>query len=140
VRDPHRTPGFSADFGQRGAVSKGLKHFETTAVTQKGSHKFLGIIVDQFIKCKETTEKLVSELRSLGYIFRKLVKYSDLKTNKTAYYGYVYRKLKYEALAWGYSSKENIDKIFTKQKSIIRIMQTADKHASCREFFVSSKC
>jgi len=59
-----------------------LKHFETKTVTQKGSHKFLGVIVDQFFKWKENTEKLVSELRSLGYIFRKLVKYSDAKLLK----------------------------------------------------------
>ena len=50
-----------------------LKHFETKTVTQKGSHKFLGVIVDQFFKWKENTEKLVSELRSLGYIFRKYI-------------------------------------------------------------------
>jgi len=72
-------------------------------------------------------------------IFKKLVKYSDAKTIKAAYYRYVYSKLKYGILAWGYSSKENIDKIFKKQKSIIRIMQKADKNASCWEFFLSLK-
>jgi len=116
-----------------------LKHFETKTVIQKGSHKFLGVTVDQFFKRKENTEKLVSELRSLGYIFRKSVKYSDVKTIKTVYYGYVYRKLNYGILAWGHSTEENMDKIFKKQKSIIRIMQNADKNTSCREFFVSLK-
>ena len=108
-------------------------------LTQKSSHKFLGVIVDQFFKWKENTEKLVSELRSLVYIFRKLVKYSDAKTIKTAYYGYVYSKLNYGILAWDYYSKENIDTIFKKQKSIIKSMQNADKNASCREFFVFLK-
>jgi len=80
-----------------------LKHFDTKTVTQKGSHKFLGVIVDQFFKWKENTEKLVSELRSLGYVFRKLVKYSVAKTIKTAYYGHVNSNLNYGILALGFT-------------------------------------
>jgi len=68
-----------------------------------------------------------------------VVKYSDVQTVKTAYYGYVYSKLKYGVLPWGCSFKENIDRVFKKQKNIIRINNGANRNTSCRELFISMK-
>jgi len=65
---------------------------------------------------ERTYDKLLSKFSGLGYVSRKLVKYSVVKTVKTAYYGYVYGRLKYLVLAWGYSYKGYIDGVFKNQK------------------------
>ena len=63
-----------------------LNHPDAKAVTRTNTHKFLGVTIDEMLNWKEYIDKLVLDLRSLGYVFRKLVKYSDVLTVKTAYY------------------------------------------------------
>jgi len=94
-----------------------LNHPDAKAVTRTSTHKFLGvtITIDEMLNWKECIDKLALDLCSLGYVFRKLVMYSDVQTVKIAYYVYVYSKLKYGVLAWGCSFKENIDRVFKKQ-------------------------
>ena len=74
-------------------------HPDTSLISQKSSHKFLGVIVDEHFNWKKHIELLTSKLQSLSYVFKRLVKYADEITVKTAYYGYVQSKLVYGLLA-----------------------------------------
>jgi len=103
------------------------------------SQKFLGVTIDQFFNWKEHIDGLSVKLQCMGYVSRKLGKYTDINTVKTAYFAYIESRLTYGVLAWGCASKESIDKVFKKQKKIIRIIKKADKYASCRDSFVELK-
>ena len=116
-----------------------LNHPETKAVTQTKKHKFLGVMVDEFFNWKMQIDNICTKLQNLGYVFRKLCKYADSITVKTAYHGYNESRLTYGISAWGCSSKENIERVFKKQKKILRIMSKVDKTASCRKLFVDMK-
>jgi len=58
-----------------------LNHPDAKAVsrTNTGTHKFLGVAIAKMLNWKEYIDKLVLDLRSLGYVFRKLVKYSEFR-------------------------------------------------------------
>lgn len=116
-----------------------LNHPDTKVVTQTSEHKFLGIVIDDFLNFKLHVDTLVSTLQSASYVFKKLVKYADANTTRTAYFGYVESRLRYGILIWGSSAKQNVERVFKKQKKIIRIIKKADRDASCRQFFCELK-
>jgi len=96
-------------------------------------------MVDEFFNWKMQIDNLCTKRQNLGYVFRKLCKYAVSKTVKTAYHGYIESRLTYGITAWGCSSKENIERVFEKQKKILRIMSRVDTTASCRKLFVDMK-
>ena len=45
-----------------------LNHPDAKAVTRTNTHKFLGVTIDEMLNWKEYIDKLVLDLRSLGYL------------------------------------------------------------------------
>jgi len=83
-------------------------HPDAVAVTEIKSQKFIGVTIDQFFNWKEHIDDLSVKLQFMGYVFRKLGKYTDINTVKIAYFAYIESRLTYGILAWGFVHRRKV--------------------------------
>jgi IS1 family transposase len=76
---------------------------------------------------------MVPKLSGACYAVRSMYHISNIKTLKSIYFAYFHSIIKYGIIFWGNSS--NSKKVFTLQKTIIRILFSAQPRTPCRSLF-----
>ena len=91
-----------------------------TLIERKTEAKFLGIIIDEKLTWSRHIKALQSKMcRYIGIMY-KLKKYLPLQSRLQIYHSFVQSHINYCSLVWGFSTKSNIDLLFSKQKKGIR--------------------
>ena len=91
-----------------------------TVIERKSEAMFLGVIVDEKLNWSHHISALKSKMsRYIGIMF-KLKNILPLKARIQIFHSFVQSHINYCSLIWGFSSKCNIESIFTKQKKGMR--------------------
>jgi hypothetical protein len=99
---------------------------------EKSSIKYLGIIIDHYLNCKEHVSQLSKKIsRSIG-ILSKLRHFAPIKILLQIYYSIIYPFLSYGVIIWGNTYNSNILPLVTLQKKALQIITYSDfrAHAS----------
>ena len=95
--------------------------------------KFLGLPIDNHINWKNHIEQIIPKISGACCAIRLMVHICNINILKSIYYAYFHSIIKYGIFFGGNSS--NSGKIFTLQKTVIRIMAGAQPRTSCRSIF-----
>ena len=95
--------------------------------------KFLGVIIDEFLKWSPHIAKLLGKLNQVCFAFRITCNYMCMQALKIMYYANFESLLRYGIIFWGNSSDAEI--IFRIQKRGLRILYKMNFRESCRGVF-----
>ena len=85
--------------------------------------KFLGTFIDEKLNFNRHVSYLINRLSSVNYLLKHIRNYMDSVALKLVYYARFYSVLTYSILSWGpLLSSPQCEKIFKKQKQVVRIM------------------
>ena len=122
---------------------RSMKHYRVNMQIQHNHNyisntsetKFLGLIIDGSLTCKQHIEQLIKKMSSACYALR-YIKYSlPIETLQIICFAHINTIMSYGVIFWGNSSYAK--KVFTLQKKIIRIITNTGPRDSCREIFGS---
>ena len=114
--------------------------FGDEEILQKSSTKFLGIEMDQHLNWFDHYKSLNSRLSRAVYILNKVKNVWPADCMRLLYYSLFHSHLAYGLLLWGPNMKaEFFNKLFLKQKRIIRIIHNAKYNAHTDPLFKESK-
>lgn len=100
--------------------------------------KLLGLVIDNKLNWELQINNVCARVSKYAYCIRRLrVIVPDISVLITFYYAYIYSQLKYGILCWG--SSTYAQRIFIKQKMIIRYMFNLKPRESCASYFKSFK-
>lgn len=99
--------------------------------------KFLGVIIDEFLRWNCHIEALLGKLNSVCYAIRFTSKYLSHESIQILYHANFESIMRYGILFWG--SGSDSEKIFIAQKRVIRVMFGMNFRQSCRRVFRSKK-
>lgn len=108
-------------------------------ITPADSINFLGLQLDNNFNWNTQITELTKKLSSSLYILRRIKNIADTTTAKTAYHSLFESHMRYGLIAWGSTSKDNMNKILKLQKKAIRTLANLHYLASCREAFKTLK-
>ena len=89
-------------------------------VERKHEARFLGVIIDESLNWSRHIKTVQSKMARYVGIMHKIKKYLPLKARIQIYHSFVQSYANYCSLVWGFSSKSNIESLFTKQKKAMR--------------------
>ncbi len=114
--------------------------FGNEEIVKKPSTKFLGIIVDQHLDWFDHYKCLNSRLSRAVYILNRVKNVLPTDCMRMLYFSLFHSHLAYGLLLWGPNMKaEPFNKLFLKQKKIIRIVHNAKYNAHTDPLFKQSK-
>ena len=95
-------------------------HISTKLIERKQEARFLGIIVDESLNWSAHVKTLLSKMSRYVGIMYKLKKFLPLRARLQIYHSFVQSHINYCSLVWGFSSKSNLNTLFSKQKKGLR--------------------
>lgn len=107
--------------------------YQNDTLTTCQSSKFLGLHIDSQLNWKDHVEHLASKLSSFCYALRVISRTINIEAALSAYYAYVYSRIKYGVIFWGCSVES--ERIFKLQKSCLRSIFGLQSRDSCRNIF-----
>ena len=114
--------------------------FGDEEIVQKPNTLFLGIEIDQHLNWFAHYKNLNSKLSRAVYTLNRVKHILPTDCMKTLYYSLFHSHLTYGLLLWGPNiSAELSNKVFLKQKRVIRIVHNAKYNAHTNILFKSSK-
>ena len=99
-------------------------YVDGTAIANVTKHNVLGVIIDNCLTFDEQVENICKKLSKYVYLLCHIKDCLTYEAKQTFYNSYILPCIDYCCTVWGYTSKTNIDKIFTYQKRIGRIITT----------------
>ena len=87
-----------------------------TPIERKTEARFLGVIMDESLNWSSHVKTVRSKMSRYVGIMYKIKKFLPLKVRLQIYHSFVQSHINFCSLVWGFSSKSNIEAIFTKQK------------------------
>ena len=92
-------------------------------ILRKKDHiKYLGVMIDESLSWKYHISYICSRVsRNIG-IISKLRHYLSIHQLKQIYYNLIYPYLSYAVIAWGSAYKAHLQKLQTKQNTVLRLM------------------
>jgi Reverse transcriptase (RNA-dependent DNA polymerase) len=91
-------------------------------ITRKENIKYLGIIIDCYLRWNYHIDYVVKKVRSLAYLFKFCTKIFDALGMRTLYYSLVQTHLNYGLIAWGGASNCYLKKLEVAQKWLLKII------------------
>lgn len=124
---------------KKSAVNK-LIHLEAndvqnTTIEQVENIELLGLTIDKKLNWNLQCDLLAKKLSGSLFVLRKLKMYNNREVLLLAYHALIVSHISYGIVAWGWSSKDNVRRIFSKQKRAIRIICNIGNRESCRGLF-----
>jgi hypothetical protein len=107
--------------------------YEHKNISNSTETKFLGLIIDETLSWNQLIDQMVTKLCSACYALRNLNHIVPQSTPRKTYYASIHSISSYSIIFWGRSS--NVNKLFTLQKKITRIITNTGVRESCREAF-----
>ncbi|KAI5632658.1 reverse transcriptase (RNA-dependent DNA polymerase) domain-containing protein [Phthorimaea operculella] len=111
--------------------------YEGTKIKNVNEFTLLGLEIDTHVTWKPHIKKTRSKLSRFSYALREIKKTTDLDTALTTYYAYAYSWLCYGVILWGNST--DVSDLFTRQKTLIRILANIKNTDSCKPYFAQYK-
>jgi hypothetical protein len=99
--------------------------------------KFLGVQIDKSLTWGAHIDYISAKLSRVIFLIRKLTTCIDSNYIKTAYFSYFQSIFRYGLIFYGNASR--IDEILILQKTIVRIMSSAESLDHCKPLFISLK-
>ena len=87
-----------------------------TLIEHKHEARFLGVIMDESLNWSQHLKTVQSKMARYIGIMYKIKKYLPLNARLQIFHSFVQSHANYCSLVWGFSSKENIELLFRKQK------------------------
>lgn len=97
--------------------------------------RYLGVIIDQYLKWDEHINQLTKKIRRTFYKFLRLRQILDLATMKIVYSSFVQSMIQYCILIWGGARKKYINKLFIAQKAVLKIMLKRNRRYPTEQVF-----
>ena len=82
---------------------------------------YLAVFLDEFLSWDAHVNKLCKKLAQTNGVFSKLRHYVPQKTCISVYFSLFYTFILYGSLAWQFTSKTNLNRVFILQKKCLRI-------------------
>ena len=82
---------------------------------------YLGVVLDEFLPWDAHVKNLCKKLAQTNCILSKLRHYVPQKTCISVYFSLFYSFMLYGSLAWQFTSKANLNRVFILQKKCLRI-------------------
>ncbi|KAG6439229.1 hypothetical protein O3G_MSEX000597 [Manduca sexta] len=108
-------------------------------LTRVDNIKYLGIIIDNRLSWNAQIENLISRIRKLIFVFKKLRASAEITTLKTVYFALAESILGYCITSWGGACKTNLLRLKRAQRCIFKIMMhkpikfpTSDLYSQCK--------
>ena len=83
---------------------------------------YLAVVLDEFLSWDAHVNKLCKKLAQTNGIFSELRHYVPQKTCISVYFSLFYTFILYGSLAWQFTSKTNLNRVFILQKKCLRII------------------
>ena len=83
---------------------------------------YLGVVLDEFLSWDAHVNQLCKNLAQTNGILSKLRHYVPQKTCISVYFSLFYSFILYGSLAWQFTSKTNLNRVFILQKKCLRII------------------
>ena len=93
------------------------------------SIKFLGVYLDQHLNFRSHIDKTCKKLSSSIYHLKRAKNLMSKQAKISAYYALVSSHLQYAILAWSIGAESYINRLFSKQKQAIRIIENLRHNA-----------
>ena len=87
-----------------------------TAIERKKEARFLGVIMDESLSWSVHIKTILSKMSRYVGIMYKIKKYLPMTARLQIFHSFVQSHINFCSLVWGFSTKSNIEAIFTKQK------------------------
>ena len=107
--------------------------YEHKNISNSTETKFLGLIIDETLSCKQHTDEIATKLCSAYFALRNIKHIVPRSKLRKIYYAHVHYILSYGIIFWGRSP--NVKKLFILQNEIVRIITNTGVRDSCREAF-----
>ena len=91
-----------------------------TAIERKKEARFLGVIMDESLSWSVHIKTILSKMSRYVGIMYKIKKYLPMTARLQIFHSFVQSHINFCSLVWGFSTKSNIEAIFTKQKKGMR--------------------
>ena len=88
-------------------------YVDGTAIANVTKHNVLGVIIDNCLTFDEQVENICKKLSKYVYLLCHIKDCLTYEAKQTFYNSYILPCIDYCCTVWGYTSKTNIDKIFT---------------------------
>ena len=91
-----------------------------TPIERKNEARFLGVIMDDKLNWSRHIKTVESKMARYVGILYKIKKYLPLQARIQIYHSFVQSHINYCSLVWGFTSKNNIESLFSKKKRGLR--------------------
>ena len=96
--------------------------FNNKVIKRAKSIKYLGITLDEFLDWNEHIRNIKNSLSSLFSVFYNIRRYLTIEHIRVIYYTMIYSRIKYGICAYGFATKENIDKVQVIQNKLLKVI------------------
>ena len=107
-------------FSRTNIASNFTIKIRNTVIERKSETKFLGVLVDEKLKWAKHIKTVKSKMCRYVGIMYKIKHFLPLQARLQIFHSFVQSHISYCSLVWGFSSKSNIESIFTSQKKGLR--------------------
>ena len=107
-------------FSRTNIASNFTIKIRNTVIERKTETKFLGVLVDEKLKWAKHIKTVKSKMCRYVGIMYKIKHFLPLQARLQIFHSFVQSHISYCSLVWGFSSKSNIESIFTSQKKGLR--------------------
>lgn len=97
--------------------------------------KFLGMLLDDHLTGEAQAEYTSGKLKCGLYMMKQLSQIVSKQVLIKVYYSFIFSHLNYGCIVWGGASEQKIMKLFSLQKSAVRIIKKKSRMESCRGLF-----
>lgn len=108
-------------------------------ITSVENIKYLGIVLDRYLKWKPHIEFLNSRIRKCIYLFYKLREYLNTRTLEIVYKAIIESVIKYGIIVWGGLYESSLNSLKVTQNTIIKVMYKKNKRYPTNQLYLVSK-
>lgn len=108
-------------------------------IASESSTKFLGVRIDSKLSWEPQINELCTKLRKNVFLMRQLSQTVDRVTLIQCYYAFIHSNLSYGNLVWGGAAPIHTKKVFSLQKSAVRIIENLEPTQTCKNIFKKLK-
>jgi len=107
--------------------------YASKQITNVHNTKFLELMIDISLSCKNYSDELISKLNKACYAVRSVTALMSPEVLRMIYFSYVHTIISHGIIFWRNSSHSKI--IFKIQKRIIRVIMNCSSRNSCHDLF-----
>ncbi|KAL1447584.1 hypothetical protein WDU94_009840 [Cyamophila willieti] len=104
-------------------------------ITRTTKSKYLGVIVDQYLKWKDHIDHIRNKLRHLTYIFSNLRRICSINHLRQLYFGLAQSLIQYCLVAWGGTYQNIIEPLCRSLNILLRVILKKDRYFHSKDLY-----